>query len=515
MAEKDNPIDKTASPDELPGKAPPGITVRLAHLLYRTNWFRFILAGLSALGLILSFQPFNYGILAWLALVPLLVAILSAPNLKTVIGLGAVTGVIFYSLALHFFWPIFSVTVGLLLANILSFYLILFGASIWLIAKSFGLKRALILTPIFWTGLEYFRSECYFLKFSWLSLGYSQHNHLALIQICDTVGVYGLSGIIITVNALLTWFMMEKLRRQRFNLWSPLSALIIFGFLLFYGLTKLNYVESIPLKRDKHQVEVAVFQEEMGFDALERCIEKTNQTLRGEAPLVVIWPEVAIKNALSNSETRVRLETLAKNQKIYLIVGSEEEPERHTYQNLVIIFTPDGRMLGHYAKRFLVQFIETAFIKPGTQTGIFETDFGNIGILTCYEVGYTTLARETVQAGAKFLVVPTNEAKNWGRLEHELHASMVPYRAVETRRPLARSASVGISMVVDPYGRIQSSLDFLNSGVLRTSVTPRRYLTIYVRYGYLLPPLCLIIYILIMLGRFAYLLLKVLRGEKS
>jgi hypothetical protein len=36
-----------------------------------------------------------------------------------------------------------------------------------------GWKRAAFLTPFFWTGLEYFRSELYYLKFSWLNVGYA------------------------------------------------------------------------------------------------------------------------------------------------------------------------------------------------------------------------------------------------------------------------------------------------------------------------------------------------------
>ena len=490
------PSETTARPADEPHI--PSLNTRLAQLLYRTSWFRFFLAILSAVLLILSFPPFNYGILAWVALVPLLVATLSTPSLKLATGLGAITGVIFYSISLHFFWPVFGL-MGLLLGNIMTVFLALFTASLWIMADRFALKKTLIITPIFWTALEYFRAECYFLKFSWLSLGYSQHNHLTLIQICDVFGVYGLSFIIVITNALLAWFVLEKLRRKKLTLWSPIVALVIFSVVLLYGLVKLSYV-GLMEKTSRNQIDVAVFQEELTTDALDHYIEKTNQITRGKKPLMAVWPEVCVKNALSNPQNRARLEKLTREKNIYLVLGSEEEPERHVYQNLVLMFGPKGKLPGEYHKRVPVQFVETAFIRAGKEVGVFQSDFGPVGIMTCYEAGYSNLGRDTVKAGAKILVIPTNEVRNWGRIEHELHASIVPYRAVETRRPIARSASVGVSMVVDPYGRIQSKLDFLQTGVIRTTITPRRYQTIYVRYGYLLPIFCLIFYLGLMLG---------------
>src|SRR5438132_1618389 len=61
----------------------------------------------------------------------------------------------------------------------------------------------LVLTvPIVWTALEFLRS---FLisGFAWYFLGHSQHAYLAVIQIADITGVYGITFLIAAVNAWL------------------------------------------------------------------------------------------------------------------------------------------------------------------------------------------------------------------------------------------------------------------------------------------------------------------------
>jgi apolipoprotein N-acyltransferase len=53
-----------------------------------------------------------------------------------------------------------------------------------------------------WVSLEYARAHL-FTGFPWCLLGYSQYEHLSVIQIADLVGVYGVSFFIVLVNGLI------------------------------------------------------------------------------------------------------------------------------------------------------------------------------------------------------------------------------------------------------------------------------------------------------------------------
>ena len=54
---------------------------------------------------------------------------------------------------------------------------------------------------VVWIGVEYFRSELWWLECSWLALGYSQSSSLSAMQSASLWGVYGISGLIAAANA--------------------------------------------------------------------------------------------------------------------------------------------------------------------------------------------------------------------------------------------------------------------------------------------------------------------------
>src|SRR5262249_11365858 len=100
----------------------------------------------------------------------------------------------------------------------------------------------------------------------------------------------------------------------------------------------------------------------------------------------------------------------------------------------------------------------------------------------CYEATYPHLARHLVQNGAQFLVNLSNDTWLAGEAAAAQHFSMVVFRAVETRRPLARVATAGITGFVDPQGRpyqVSSAVD----EVIRGTLAPQHELTVYAHYG--------------------------------
>ena len=115
------------------------------------------------------------------------------------IGLGI--GLAIYAPQLNFFWKIFqagAIPLWLILSFWLGLFLLLGRACV----ARFGLVGWACATPFVWTGLEYFRSELNYLRFSWLSAGYVFSDSSSL-HYWACYGVYGIGFVLMTLAAFL------------------------------------------------------------------------------------------------------------------------------------------------------------------------------------------------------------------------------------------------------------------------------------------------------------------------
>ena len=98
---------------------------------------------------------------------------------------------------LAFFWTIFSGG-ALALWLVYAFWIGLFAALARLALRRMGPIRGWVAVPFLWTGLEYFRSELYYLKFAWLSPAYA-FSELPWQVPLSLTGVFGLGFVLATV----------------------------------------------------------------------------------------------------------------------------------------------------------------------------------------------------------------------------------------------------------------------------------------------------------------------------
>jgi apolipoprotein N-acyltransferase len=104
-------------------------------------------------------------------------------------------------------------------------------------------------------------------------------------------------------------------------------------------------------------------------------------------------------------------------------------------------------------------------------------------VLICLEALYPALAREVARAGADALVNLSHDGWYGGRGGAEQHLAQVRFRAIETRRPLVRSTTTGISAVVAPDGALAATLP-PGARALRTRIpAPWPGTSLYVRFG--------------------------------
>lgn len=159
--------------------------------------------------------------------------------------------------------------------------------------------------------------------------------------------------------------------------------------------------------------------------------------------------------------TLTLLRTLAKELSCHLHTGSFVERHRNRFYNSSFLLNPEGEILGNYKKIHLFTYHsqEAKILTPGTSVAVIPTDFGNVGLATCYDLRFPEMFRKMLDQGAEFFLV--SSAWPSSRLEHWLLLNRT--RALENLSWLISSNSVGInreipfaghSLVVDPMGQI-------------------------------------------------------------
>ena len=100
--------------------------------------------------------------------------------------------------------------------------------------------------------------------------------------------------------------------------------------------------------------------------------------------------------------------TLAKRHDLYLVVGLVER-EGKTIYNTAALIGPDGSMIGKYRKVTLPRGEIEAGLTPGKDYPVFETRFGKVGMMICYDGFFPEVARALTIRGAEVIAWPV-----WG-----------------------------------------------------------------------------------------------------
>jgi predicted amidohydrolase len=159
--------------------------------------------------------------------------------------------------------------------------------------------------------------------------------------------------------------------------------------------------------------------------------------------------------------TLTLLRTLAKELTCHLHTGSFVEKRGDRLYNSSFLLNPKGEILGNYQKihLFTYQSEEGEILTPGTSITVIPTEFGNLGLATCYDLRFPELFRKMLDQGAEFFLI--SSAWPYPRLEHWLLLNRT--RALENLSYLISSNCIGInrgaqfaghSLVVDPMGEM-------------------------------------------------------------
>ena len=487
---------------------------------------KIIYAILSGFLLTLSFPLPGIHWLAWIALVPLVFSTRKL-SFNSSFRLGFIAGLAHYLTLLYWLvgtmqtygsLPLYlSLPVLFLLAAYLALYMGLFSGILFRVSKK--PIAAFAIAPVLWVSLEYIRSLL-FSGFPWELAGYSQYKNLIMIQISDLTGVYGVSFVIVVVNmtalVFLLWLTKKKWHGQTISgkiAVTALMALVLIAGLTFcYGKQRLITVKKKISAAPVCKVAIVQGNIEQGIkwnpayqvSSVQKYLNLSSLA-RSANPDLMVWPETSapfyflydkkltslLKNGIHNFESNFLIGApsfiIKKNRMI-------------DYFNSAYLVGPDGEVYGKYNKAHLVPFGEYIPLKrflpfigkmvegigdfvPGQKGAVIRQGEPALGILICYEVIFTDLAREMVKNNADLLINITNDAWYGRSSAPYQHFSMAVFRAVENRRSLARSANTGISGFIDPAGRILEQTDIFKEAVITYSLPVIRQKTIYTRFG--------------------------------
>ena len=494
-------------------------------VLALTPRYRLLLAALSGALLPLAFpshpdHPLSvlyHPLWAHCALVPLLLA-LKDRGFKAGLAAGWISGLVWNLLSLY--WVAYTqgggpaVVAGTgLMAAYLGLFTGLCTGLFCMLALRWGTK-ALALLPLLWTGQEYVLSLGE-LGFPWLLLGHSQAALPHFIQYATATGVFGVSCWVVGLNALFYLALVER-------------RVFLGGVALGYLLPWLHAQSALATAVPAEGLRVGLIQpnttyaDKWGPNGLERSFSALATLSRQAAkrdPELLVWPETALPcDPVRRAACRGRVQALVEELDIPLLTGAP-----HANYNAAFFVQPGATALPWYAKMHLVPFGErtpyrdaipllrdidwthlTGDLGPaefarGAEPAVFAHPRHPFAVLICFESIFPALVRQHVAAGARVLVNITNDSwfgRSAGPYQHALINAM---RAVENRTAIARAATTGISLFIDPFGRTYEATDLFTPAVAVATVPVGQPATFYTRHGDLFAYGCL----LIVLGAFA------------
>ncbi len=387
----------------------------------------------------------------------------------------------------------------------------------------------------FWLGYEYISLNVNIIS-PWLNLGNGLSKDILFIQWYEVTGTAGGSLWILCSNLFLTLFLVNSLTKKR-----RIGVYFFIWLLIIIIPSAFSIYRYYTIKQsDKNGSEVVIIQPNTDpytekftipfEDQLKKVITQANAGITDKTDWV-ITPETTVDDPAN-------LDNLANNKYVKLIKGMIiQHPGINVVTGFVTyrLYPPTknsptvsarridvsgsyydhfnsavqidtGKFFGIYHKSKLVPGIEMQFsngpgriitrILPylgGTKWGYgiqedrvcFEHTATSMKIapVICYESVFGKFVTDYVRKGAEALFIITNDGWWKNTNGYKQHLYFASLRAIETRRPVVRSANTGVSCIIDIRGKRTHETDWWSKAVIKGEIYPESRITTYVNYG--------------------------------
>lgn len=452
-------------------------------------------AGLLLCGAALSFAfpEADIAPLAWIALVPLLVALRTVRS-RRAIAYGFIFGLGFFGTLLvwvsHVGWLAWGVLVVVQAA-----FIALFGGLASRIARRGSAVTFAVAIPSLWVTVDLIRSLFPVGGFTWGQLAQSQTVITYLLRPTSLGGAWLLTWMLVALNGLLA---LAWIRRSLL----PYAGLAL-------GLLVVPLALPTP-DASGRAIEVAVVQGNVPRDPSVSGSDKLLQIAAAHAAEteevsqdieLVVWPESSLGFDVDEVPEMGRaLADANGSARAPMVVGGEIDVGPEHRRVVAFEVSTEGEIVDTYVKTHLVPFGEYVPARsllgwipaleqvprdalPGDEPTIFETAGGSIAPVISFEGDFGSLVRGRIHEGGRLLVVATNTStwgNSWASAQHVAFSRL---RAVENGVWVLHAAISGISAVVAPDGTVVEQTPLWTRTHIERTVRFATSETVYTRYG--------------------------------
>ncbi|WP_263408628.1 apolipoprotein N-acyltransferase [Terriglobus tenax] len=446
--------------------------------------------------------------LSWVALAPLLVALLGGKPLRVrdFALAGYACGILWYLGSCYWVMPTMYLYGGmskpagfgilLLFALYLGLYHALFGALLGVLRRFLSPENTLLASPFVWVAVELARARI--TSFPWDQLGIAQVDNAVLTSLAPWGGVYAISFVLVAVNVALAWAWMEKKWRIAVGVLGVAAVIQVAGMF-----------RNTPVAT--HEVATLVqpnLSESQRYGAASLLQELVPLSQQGSSAgsKIILWPESPAPFATSDKNFLQAIAALASATHSAAIIGSEGvevdglPPRGYKAYNSAALFAADGSYRGRYDKIHLVPFgeylpfasifqfagglvAEVGESDRGHLRTVFRPDGHGYGIFICYESIFADEVRQFVKNGADVLVNISNDGWYGDTSAPWQHLNMARMRAIENHRWVLRDTNNGMTGAIDPDGNLRQHAERHIRTAIAVGFGYSDQLTFYTKYG--------------------------------
>ncbi len=384
---------------------------------------------------------------------------------------GLLVGLGVFVPQMTFLWTIFG-PAAIPLWLVLAFFHGVFLLLLHRVEYRFGTQWARWMAPVLWCGIEYFRSEVWWLRFAWLTAG------SPLVDVMWSgwlsPGIYGLGFLTFLLVSLGNFLPRAVVPRTIICISLFLVTLVPLRVFNFWVGDRPQIVNPPTLRVAGVQMEFPGPPEVLfALNRLAKARPEAQLLMLSEYTFDGPVPDSIRAWCRRNQKWLVAGGKAAIESDVLPTANAESTPTRSLqpgttsavdarYFNTAYVISTNGEVVFTQAKSRPIQFFKDG--EPATQQRVWNSPWGRIGIAICYDVSYRRVMDELVRQGAQALLIPTMDVEQWGRHEHVLNARMARLRATEYGLPVFRVASSGISQLIDSNGRETAIAGFPGSG---------------------------------------------------
>ena len=367
-----------------------------------------------------------------------------------------------------------------------------------------GGVAATLVFPMALVAAEFLRSR-FTPAASWGSIAYSQYGFMPLMQVAAVAGIWGITFVV-------AWFASTfELAWSRSFSWTEIRGPVLTYGVALVAILFVGCVRLMAAPTDRATIRTATLNRPIDLfapgemtrisegrvSASERepfkvklsrlhdwFLEGSRREARAGARLIV-WPE---QNLLVFDDDEAafleRARRLAADERVYLAMGmgTIHLGDRLPFENKLVLIDPSGQIVMSHLKNRPVAGWEANIMRRGHDgIPVVATDAGRMAAPICFEADFPDFIRQAGQNDADLLILPVNDWKSIKNIHFQMHV----FRAIENGVPLVRAAASGLSVAIDPWGRVLSMSDFYAAGdrTMTAQLPMGRIPTLYARSG--------------------------------